>query len=98
MYNQNFTYNQNICLLKECKTEMNVYRQSTLSTTIINNVFQNFGIPNLYGNKILIPYVSVPNTDMSVLHMTKIDLLKEGACDIINVEPEPIPFIKGKNA
>lgn len=75
---------------------MNVYRQTTLSSTILNNVLQNDGVPALYGNKVLIPYISIPNSDMSVLHLSKIDLLAKAASDPINVELEPIPFIKGK--
>lgn len=81
---------------QECKIEMNVYRQSALSNTILNNVFQNCGVPPLYGNKVLIPYISIPNSDMSVLHLSKIDLLAEAANDAVSVEIEPMPFIRGK--
>lgn len=81
---------------QECKTEMNVYRQCTLSNAILNNVFQTYGLPPPLGNKVLIPFVSVPNTDISVPQYSKIDLLAEAANDTISVELEPVPFIRGK--
>lgn len=74
---------------------MNVYRQQSLSTTILNNVLQNQGVPPFFGNKVLIPFVSILNSDMSVLHMNKIDLLEQAANDKIKVEQEPVPFLQG---
>lgn len=74
---------------------MNVYRQTNLSTTILNNVFQNYGIPPLYGNKFLVPFVSIPNSEMSVLHLTKVDLVDQSSNDTVGVETEPTPFVKG---
>lgn len=90
-------YIKNLSVLQECKIQMNVYRQQTLSTTILNNVLQNQGIPPFFGNKVLIPFVSILNSDMSVLHMNKIDLLEQGANDRIKVDLEPVPFIKGSS-
>lgn len=74
---------------------MNVYRQTTLSTTILNNVLENYGIPHLYGSKFLVPYVSIPNSDMSVSHLTKVDVLEQSSNDTVSVELEPTPFIRG---
>lgn len=73
---------------------MNVYRQTNLSLTILNNVFQNYGVPSLHGNKFLIPYVSIPNSDMSVLHLSKVNVVDQNV-DTVNVELEPVPFVKG---
>lgn len=39
--------------------------------------------------------MNVPHSDMSVLNLTEIDLQEQGACDTINIEVEPVPFVKG---
>lgn len=82
-------------LLNRCRTEMNVYRQTNLSMTILNNVFQSYGVPPLHGNKFLIPFVSIPNSDMSVLHLSKVNVVDQGVSDKANVEFELVPLVKG---
>ena len=77
---------------------MNVYRQSSLSNEVLSNVFQTYGIPPMLGNKAASTFLNIPNTEISVLHHPKLDLVAEAAAESVAVDLEPVPFIKGRGS